>query len=92
MPSAPNFDQCWFPSLAKYNGIFGKAGSREGARKYRIFGIAIMDTIVVLAFAYFFSLWNGYPFITNALGLFVLGIIVHRAFCVRTAVDRFLFP
>lgn len=88
----PNNDKCWFPALAKYKDIFGKAGSREGMRRYRIFGIAIWDTIIVLAFAYLFSLWNGYPFITNALGLFVLGIIAHRAFCARTAVDRFLFP
>lgn len=85
-------DTCWFPALAKYNRIFGDAGSREGMRKYRIFGIAIWDTIIVLAFAYLFSLWNRLPFITNALGLFVLGIIAHRMFCVRTAVDRILFP
>ena len=83
---------CWFSSLAKYRDIFGKAGTRDGLRKYRIFGIAILDVLVVLAFAYLFSLWNKLPFITNALGLFVVGIIVHRLFCVRTAVDRMLFP
>jgi hypothetical protein len=83
---------CPFPGLAKYKDIFGKPGSTAGLRKYRIFGIALLDVIVVLMFAYLFSIFNGYPFITNALGLFILGIIAHRMFCVRTAVDKILFP
>ena len=85
-------DKCWFPALAKYRNMFGEPGKTTGLRQYRIFGIVIMDTLMVLAFAYLLSLWNGYPFLTNALGMFVLGIIAHRIFCVRTAVDRFLFP
>lgn len=83
---------CYFPQLAKYRNIFGEPGSHQGLRKYRVFGIAILDVSVVLLFAYLLSLLDGLPFITNALGLFVLGIIVHRIFCVRTAVDRILFP
>jgi hypothetical protein len=84
--------KCPFPFLAKYKDIFGAAGTNTGLRKYRIFGIALLDVSVVLLFAYLLSLLDGYPFITNALGLFVLGIIVHRLFCVRTAVDKMLFP
>ena len=83
---------CPFPSLVKYNKIFGEPGSHKGMRKFRVFSIAIFDTTVVLIFAYIFSLLNGYPFWMNAVVLFILGIIVHRSFCVRTTVDKFLFP
>lgn len=83
---------CYFPQLAKYRNMFGEPGTKSGLRKYRIFGIAILDVSVVLLFALLLSWIDGLPFITNALGLFVLGIIIHRMFCVRTAVDRFLFP
>lgn len=83
---------CPFPSLVKYNKIFGEPGSRKGMRKYRFFGIAIFDTVIVIIFAYIFSLFNEYSFWINMLALFILGIIIHRMFCVRTTIDKFLFP
>ena len=83
---------CPFPSLLKYNHIFGEPGLRTGMRKYRIFDIAIFDTLVVLLAAYLFSIINHLPFITNALFLLVLGIFIHRILCVRTTIDKFLFP
>ena len=33
--------------------------------------------------------WN---VIYSVVGLFILGIILHRLFCVRTTVDKILFP
>lgn len=83
---------CPFPSLVKYNNLFGEPGSHKGMRKFRVFGIALFDTFVVLIFAYIFSLLNGYPFWMNAGALFILGIVVHRMFCVRTTIDKILFP
>ena len=82
---------CPFPFLAKYRNIFGEPGLHTGMRKYRIYNIAIYDTIIVLIFAYILSLIDGYPFWLNAIVLFILGIITHRLFCVRTAVDKILF-
>jgi hypothetical protein len=77
--------------LCKYKDILGKPRSTEGLRKYRFFGIAILDTVVVilsaLAFAYFFQL----PYVYTIAAFFLLGIVVHRLFCVRTAVDVMLF-
>ena len=49
---------CPFPSLVKYNNLFGEPGSHKGMRKFRVFGIALFDTFVVLIFAYIFSLLN----------------------------------
>lgn len=76
--------------LCKYKDIFGKPNA--GIHKYRIFNLAVMDiaqTILVgLLLSWYFKLniW-----ITLG-GLFLLGIVAHRLFCVRTTVDKLLFP
>jgi len=75
--------------LCKYKDILGKPG--EGLRKYRIFDIAIMDTAVVILFGYFISLYMEWNLVYVLIGLFTLGIIVHRIFCVRTGIDKILF-
>lgn len=84
-------NNCPFPFLAKYKNLFGEPGKHTGMRKYRIFDIAIFDTLVVLFCAFILSMVDGYPFWINAIGLLLLGIIVHRMFCVRTTVDKILF-
>lgn len=76
--------------LCKYSDIFGKPG--EGLHKYRLFGVAIVD--VIFTFIVAFILYKVYPkynFATYSIFLFSLGIVMHRLFCVRTAVDKFLF-
>ena len=78
--------------LCKYSNLFGEAGTTKGMRKYRVFGIAVLDVTVTvicaLVIAWFFKL----PYIQTVIAIFILGIVVHRAFCVRTAVDKMLFP
>jgi hypothetical protein len=75
--------------LCPYKYIFGKPG--EGVHSYRLFGIAIVDVIATiigaLLFAWVFK-WNIWMTLG---GFFLLGIIVHRLFCVRTAIDKFIF-
>jgi ABC-type transport system involved in multi-copper enzyme maturation permease subunit len=77
--------------LCRYSKIFGEPGSHAGARKYRIFGIAIFDVLVVLLAAYLISIVCKQKLLYVSIGLFLLGIVVHRVFCVRTAVDKMLF-
>ena len=76
--------------LCKYRDLFGNPNT--GVHSYRIFDLAITDiamTIVgALLVSYAFR-WN--PWSTMA-GVFLLGIVLHRAFCVRTTVDKWLFP
>jgi len=75
--------------LCKYKNAFGKPG--EGLRKYRIFDIALYDTVVVIIIGLVFSWYTKYN-VWLVLGvLFVSGIIVHRMFCVRTGIDKLLF-
>jgi hypothetical protein len=77
--------------LCQYKEIFGPTGSTTGMRKYRVFGIAVLDVTVTvicaLLIAWFFKL----PYLQTVVAIFILGIFVHRAFCVSTAVDKMIF-
>ena len=77
--------------LCKYKDMFGEAGSTAGLRKYRIFGIALLDTVVVLLSAILIAWTFRLSYIKTIIAIFILGIVVHRAFCVRTAVDKMIF-
>ena len=77
--------------LCKYKDVLGVPGSKIGLRKYRIFGIALFDTAVVLVFAVFIAWMFRLSYTYTIAAIFILGIIVHRFFCVRTAVDKILF-
>jgi hypothetical protein len=76
-------------NLCKYKDIFGKP--KEGAHSYRIFNIAIVDLLLTILAAYLLSIFTGYKFIYTLLFMFILGIISHRIFCVRTTIDKLLF-
>jgi len=77
---------CYF---AKYKDLFGKV--KEGPHSYRIFNIAIVDVLatiiggVIIAHFGHFTLWKVLAI------LFISGILLHRLFCVRTTVDKWLF-
>ena len=76
--------------LCKYKNIFGEPN--EGWRKkYRFLGISYIDALVVIVFGIAISYIFKVPLSYTLVALFVLGIIVHRLFCVRTGVDRLLF-
>ena len=75
--------------LCQYKDILGKP--REGIRKYRIFDISIMDTAVVIIAGYFISWYMKWNIWLTLFVLFILGIIVHRMFCVRTGIAKLLF-
>jgi hypothetical protein len=76
--------------LCKYKHLFGEPNT--GLRVYRIGGIAIMDTAVVIGIGYLISKYLQWNLGYTLGGLFILGIIAHRLFCVRTGLDKILFP
>ena len=76
-------------NLCKYKNILGEPG--KGAHSYRFFGIAIVDTVLTIIAAYIISYFFKFPFIYVLIILFVIGIILHRLFCVRTTIDKLLF-
>jgi hypothetical protein len=76
-------------NLCKYKNLFGSPGT--GAHSYRFLNIAIVDAILTimaaLLFSYFFKISAFY----SIIALFILGILVHRLFCVETTIDKLLF-
>ena len=76
--------------LCKYKNLFGEPNT--GLRKYRIFDIAVMDVAVVIGFGYLISKYLNWNLGYTLGGLFILGVIAHRMFCVRTGLDKLLFP
>ena len=63
-----------------------------GIHSYRIFNIAYVDVIMTIVGSLLLAWINKWSYIKTIVGMFILGIIVHRMFCVRSAVDKWLFP
>lgn len=77
-------------SLCKYKNMLGVPD--KGIHSYRFMSVAIVDIIMTIIAAILISyLFNSSLFYT-LIALFVLGIILHRLFCVRTTIDKLLFP
>lgn len=76
--------------FCKYKDIFGRIG--EGVHSIRIYNIAIFDVILTIISAIIIHkivpFFNIYMMVFL---LFILGIIMHRLFCVRTTIDKLLF-
>jgi hypothetical protein len=76
-------------TLCKYRDIFGKPNT--GVHSYRFLGVAIVDVLSTIIGAFLLSWtfkWN--VWYTLAC-LFLLGILLHKLFCVRTTIDKLLF-
>lgn len=75
----------------KVNKIFGEP--KKGIHSHRICNVAYMDVLFTLLSAYliqkyFFPKTEYYKVL---IFLFILGIILHRIFDVKTTVDRLIF-
>jgi len=75
--------------LCEYRDIFGKVA--QGAHSYRIANIAIVDVLLTILGAYLIHRMTDICFTYTLIGLFLVGIILHRLFCVRTTVDQIIF-
>jgi hypothetical protein len=76
--------------LCKYKDAFGKVGT--GAHSYRILNIAVVDVAITMIVAYAVAYYAKWPYLWTLFWFFIAGIIAHRLFCVRTTVDKTLFP
>lgn len=76
-------------SLCKYKDILGIPG--KGAHSYRFFNIAIVDVFLTLVLSYLLSIMFKKSYIVMIIMMFILGIILHRVFCVKTTIDKLLY-
>jgi hypothetical protein len=75
--------------LCKYRHIFGEEG--KGVHSYRIANIAVVDLGLTLLVGLFISKWFRVNLYWTWLTLIVLGILVHRLFCVDTTINQMIF-
>jgi hypothetical protein len=76
-------------SLCKYKDMFGKPG--EGVHSYRIANVAIVDVGVTVIGAYLIAKLFKISFLKTLIILFILGIVAHKVFCVKTTVNNAIF-
>ena len=55
-------------------------------------GIAVLDVLGTVVIAELLSYSFGWNIYMVLVTLFLAGIVLHRYFCVRTEVDKLLFP
>jgi len=75
-------------SLCQYNNIFGKPN--KGIHSHRLFGFAIVDILATLILAYIISKYTSYKLIYCVIFTILLGIIIHKIFCVKTKLNYIL--
>ena len=79
--------------LCRYKDLFGIPGA--GLRTYRVFNIAIYDVVVTIIVSliiwWILNMYYKFSFLPFLGAIFLLGIVAHRVFCVRTGVDKMLF-
>jgi len=73
--------------LDKYLGTVN-----TGIHSNRIFNIAYVDVIMTIVGSLLLAWTMNWNYLRTIVGMFILGIILHRVFCVRTTVDKLLFP
>ena len=73
--------------LCQFKDMFGKPG--EGAHRYRVFNIAIVDLALTVVMAFAIAKWKKWNPIQVLLVLLVLSVIVHKMFCVKTTLSNF---
>lgn len=79
----------WY--FCKYKDSLGKPG--EGLHSYRVFNLSVLDILFTFLLAKFvqYYIMEDTEFIIVLICCFIVGIIVHRIFCVRTTIDKLLF-
>ena len=76
--------------LCKYKNALGIP--KKGIHSTRFLGMALADIIMTIIGGFLISYVFKFNFLYTTISLFILGIILHRLFCVRTTIDKLLFP
>ena len=77
-------------NLCKFKNILGEPNN--GIHSYKIFNIAVVDLLLTIFISLLISYFFKYNFIIILIIMLISGVIFHRIFCVKTTVDKWLFP
>ena len=86
-------------SLCKYKNLFGEPRTGIHSLRIPIIDVGFYDVLFTVLLGLFIAIFPIFFFKTNIkntiiisqIFVFLLGIVVHRIFCVRTRVDQLLF-
>ncbi len=81
-----NHKQCPF---AAYRHLFGV--ERQGVHSIRLFDIAVVDLALTIVGAWFLSRLFHIYFLWMFVVLMILGLLLHRLFCVQTTMTKWVF-
>lgn len=76
-------------SLCSYRHIFGK--EREGVHSIRLFDIAVIDLLLTIAGAWLIARAFKWNFWLVLVVVLLVGIVMHRLFCVNTTINTKIF-
>ena len=74
--------------FSQYKDALGIPG--KGVHTH-VLGVAVGDILMTILGGYLFHRLTGYTLWKCIVGLFLLGIVLHRLFGVNTTVDKLLF-
>jgi hypothetical protein len=63
----------------------------EGVHSTRFLGTAVFDYIGTIVLAMIVTKFTKIPLVLTTIGMFILGIILHMVFCLRTGTEIWLF-
>ena len=75
-------------SLCAYKYLVGFPG--KGVHSYRFLDTAIVDYIFSILLAMIITKLTKIPLVLTTIGVLVLGIILHFAFCMKTGTEMWL--
>lgn len=75
--------------FCEYKNALGEPG--KGVHTH-LFGVAVADVIMTILGSWIIAKTMNWDYVKTLGAVFLLGIILHRLFCVRTTVDKLLFP
>jgi len=78
-------------NLCKYKYIFGKP--REGSHSYRIpvVDLAFVDVFLTILASVAIGSYFKYNIFVVFIMLMIVAIVLHKAFCVETTINKFIF-
>ena len=79
-------------NLCKYKHVFGEEGT--GVHSLRLFNLAVADVMGTIVIALALAWWMQLTLTNTVLFIcivFLIAILVHRAFCVNTTINKMIF-